>query len=92
MYNQGFGYGMMPPWGFPTNPNGEPDLRAAIKFLEKMERKRLKKEDEIKKKKEPKPLNIPVGVCMAWITILSLPVGIGQLWLIKYLAIVLKNM
>jgi len=71
---------------------GGTDLNDAIRFLQKLEKKRLKKEEEAKKKKEPKPINIPVGVCMFWITLLSLPVGIGQLWLIKYLGHVLQQM
>ena len=76
-----YGYGY-PPF-FPPN---EMDLEKAIRFLQKLERKRIKQEEKNKKRKNPPPKPIPTGVVLAWLIMLSPVIGLGQVWLAIYTA------
>lgn len=79
-----FMYNMPPPWGYgPTTPppQATDSWEKALKFFEKLERKKLKKEeDEKKKKKEKGPEGPSAFQMFVFLTAVTPFVGPATVW------------
>jgi hypothetical protein len=88
-----------PPSGYDTKQGPHPDnIERALKLLDKLEKKRVKKDKDVKDKKkntkerwipnpdfEDKPRTFSMSELTAILMLLSFPLAIGQIFLYKWI-------